>query len=236
MTVYHQVSCRREDRVAAHPSLMEAAGKHRFAGIILTAPPFELAGTPLLETPGLPRVTFHTAPFPGVPAICLPGFIEKSLDHLLKQGRRRIAVIILANDNPDRYRQALRERGIPTPPHWIQGIGLQTHWAENCVRLLLAGKDRPDGLIIADDNLVPDATRGIAASGVSVPDELEVVAHTNFPHPTDAAVPVTRIGYSIPRLLQLCIDLLDRQRAGEETQSVTEFHACRADEAESRAE
>ena len=215
---------------------MEAAEKHQFAGIILTTPPFDLAGTPLLETPDLPRVTFHPRPFTGIPAINLQGFLDKALDHLLKRGRRRIAVIILAYENPDRYLQALRERGCQTPPHWIHGIGLQTHWAENCVRLLLAGKDRPDGLIIADDNLVPDATRGIAASGVSVPDELEVVAHTNFPHPTDAAVPATRIGYSITRLLQLCIDLLDRQRAGEETPSVTEFHACRADEAESRAE
>jgi len=45
---------------------------------------------------------------------------------------------------------------------------------------------RPDALVVADDNLVTCATQGIAASGVQVPGELDVVAHCNFPHPLPA--------------------------------------------------
>ncbi len=54
-------------------------------------------------------------------------------------------------------------------------------------RLLVQGApgERPDGLVITDDNLVPDLTAGLAESGVKD----VVVAHTNFPHPTPSAVP-----------------------------------------------
>ena len=51
--------------------------------------------------------------------------------------------------------------------------------------------DRPDALVITDDNLVPAATAGVLAAGRRVPADLEVVAHANFPHVTPSAVPAS---------------------------------------------
>ena len=58
--------------------------------------------------------------------------------------------------------------------------------------------ERPDGLIVTDDNLLTSASEGLLAAGVRVPEEVSVVALTNFPNLVPSAVPVTRIGFDIP--------------------------------------
>jgi DNA-binding LacI/PurR family transcriptional regulator len=72
--------------------------------------------------------------------------------------------------------------------------------------------ERPDGLVITDDNLVPELTAGLAESGVA---DLAVVAHTNFPYPTPSAVPVTRLGYDVAKLVTMSMEYVEQQRRGE---------------------
>jgi len=78
------------------------------------------------------------------------------------------------------------------------------------------GDFRPDALIIADDNFVTEVTAALAESGVETPRELEVVAHCNYPYPTDAMVPVTRLGFDVCELLERSIEVIRRKRSGEE--------------------
>jgi DNA-binding LacI/PurR family transcriptional regulator len=77
-----------------------------------------------------------------------------------------------------------------------------------------AQSDAPDGLVIADDNLLEYATAGIVDAGVRVPADLEVVAHCNFPWPTPSSLPVRRLGYDVRELLQDCLMSIDEQRQG----------------------
>ena len=72
--------------------------------------------------------------------------------------------------------------------------------------------DRPDALIIADDNIVEPVTRGLLASEVSLPANLDIVAHCNLPNLPQAAVPVRFLGYDCRQMLNRCIELLDAQR------------------------
>ena len=78
---------------------------------------------------------------------------------------------------------------------------------------------RPDGILIGDDNLVEYATAGLIDAGVKVPTEVEVVAHCNFPWPTPSVLPVKRLGYDVRECLRECIAAIDEQRGGSKTVS-----------------
>jgi DNA-binding LacI/PurR family transcriptional regulator len=55
----------------------------------------------------------------------------------------------------------------------------------------------------------------LLAAGVRVPEDVNVVAITNFPNLVPCAVPVTRIGFDIPALLDLLVERLEQVRRGE---------------------
>jgi DNA-binding LacI/PurR family transcriptional regulator len=111
--------------------------------------------------------------------------------------------------------------GFTVEPQWIQRATPSAGcYNRQLGRLLVQGApgERPDGLVITDDNLVPDLTAGLAESGVK---DVVVVAHTNFPHPTPSAVPVSRLGYDIRKLVALCMERIDQQRNGQTAAAVT---------------
>lgn len=83
-----------------------------------------------------------------------------------------------------------------------------------------------------DDNLVPDATAGLVAAGVRVPDDLEVVAHANFPYVTPSAVLAKRFGYDIHRIFNTCVNIIEQLRRGEAVPQVTPLPAYLDDELE----
>ena len=95
--------------------------------------------------------------------------------------------------------------------------------ARNAMHLLMHAdqKERPDGLIITDDNLVEAATAGLLDAGVSVPQDLTVVAHCNFPWPTPSHVPARRLGYDVRQILSACLSDIDRQRNGGKPKSIS---------------
>lgn len=82
--------------------------------------------------------------------------------------------------------------------------------------LMHAGQDeRPDGLIVTDDNMVEPALAGLRAAGVQPGTDLEIVAHGNFPRRPGGAVGVRWLGYDIRRLLRAALEDIDARRRGE---------------------
>jgi len=63
-----------------------------------------------------------------------------------------------------------------------------------------------------------------------VPDDLLVIAHTNFPYPTPAAVPVKRIGSDIRRILTDSIEYILKKRQGLPTEETIPIPAVFEDE------
>jgi DNA-binding LacI/PurR family transcriptional regulator len=206
---------------------------HCLAGLIFTYHPHHLIGWPILETKGVPRVAIISSPnFPGIPAVGTDGcdFLDKALDRVVARGRRRVAAITLAHDARGqddfsaRFAEAVAARGLVSHPWWVQGASFETpRWAGNAAQLLMsaAPAERPDALLIMDDNLVEHATAGLAAYGVRVPADVEVIAHTNFPWPTPSAMPVTRLGFDIGKLVATCLERIDQQRCGDATPELT---------------
>lgn len=199
------------------------------AGLIFASSAQELAGTPLLDAPGVPRVAIAgEGQLPGVPKVQadLPSFVRQAVDRLVAQGRQRLAILCAsrASQMLDLFRDALATHGLVSRLHWEQLASMKKSIAARHVMQLMlhSGQlERPDGLIIADDNLIAGATEGIASSGVRVPDELSVVAMTNFPLIPPSTVPLTRIGFDIPAVLDLLTERLAQLARGESAPEIT---------------
>lgn len=198
---------------------------HRLAGLIFPSFPFHLTDTPILLEPSLSRVAIMPGPVEGhdVTALVLDGrsFIDQALEYFAKRGRRRIAVLGAPGQQElfaEYLHEGLAPRRMKTQPYWLHEVSqFVAQGAQACVHLLLRGRpeERPDGLIIADDNLVEYGVAGAMAAGVQLGKDADVVAHCNFPWPPLQGVAIKRLGYDARQLLELGIEIIDRQRRGE---------------------
>jgi len=203
----------------------------RVAGLIFPTHPAFFMNLPIMHVPGVPRIALSEQPIDStVIAVSLAGpYLQRALDHFQEAGRKRLAVLgsggLLCRASFNRQLERETEkRDMTCPQIWRHSVDLGSeHGAHNLTRLLFSGKgnDRPDAFLIMDDNLVDEATKGLAATELTVPDDVAVVAHCNFPHPPASAVPVTHLGYDISKVLALCIDLIDKQRQDEPVPDLT---------------
>ncbi|MGH7213887.1 MAG: substrate-binding domain-containing protein, partial [Tepidisphaeraceae bacterium] len=200
----------------------------------------ELEGNPLLDSAhGVPRVRVtsdaHHRDMPGV-VLDMRSFIDRALDHLQSKRRKRVALMMVSGtrqEHLDYFNAGVEKRRMTTKPYWVQSVGWpETHWANNVVRLLTHDdqKTRPDALIVFDDNIVEPVTAGLVAEGVRVPDDVEVVAHSNFPWSPARVVPVRYLGFDARRVLQAAVDNIDRQRRGDRVPPVTMLNSVFEDE------
>lgn len=200
-------------------AVVNEAHTRSVAGLIFASSADELLGTPLFDQPGIPRVAIAVeGQLPGIPKVFvdLEDFMMQSVKHLVARGRRRLA--LLSADGPALFERALAAHGLSARSMWEQFAGkYKPQAARHVVELLMhpGQSERPDGLIVSDDNLLTAAGEGLLAAGVRVPEDVNVVALTNFPNLVPCAVPVTRIGFDIPALLDLLVERLEQVRRGE---------------------
>ncbi|MHC5053172.1 MAG: substrate-binding domain-containing protein [Planctomycetota bacterium] len=209
-------------------ALLEDVRERRVAGIVFATDPWTVAGTPIVDEPGIPRVAFGSLPSTGnVPVIRLGSdeWHERALDHLASRGRKRVALLTvpgLAARANERFMEAVRERGMECRPQWVQAAPQsEPVWARNAVLAVMSGRELPDGLVITDDNLVEHACSGLIEAGVKVPGDLEVVAHCNFPARAPSVLRISRLGYGIRAALATCIDTLSDIRRGKRAPKLT---------------
>lgn len=203
---------------------------HRLGGLIFAGNPFELlkAGSPLACEPGVLRTAIMVPDVSiSYPTVYpdLEAFLPKAFEHLASHGRKRVAVVMLGgsrNVDLSRVQSLAAARGLLVRPHWLQAAFADgPGWARQLALVLLheGQAERPDAVVIMDDNLVEGFTAGIRDSGARVGvnggGDLEVVAQANFPYPTPSAVPARRLGYNITELLAVCLERIEQQRRGE---------------------
>jgi len=221
----------RHYRVAGCPQYREEIARlgfdmanNRLAGLISPFFVGEYMGTPVMTTPGVPRVfcgevegTYSVGPE-------YSSFLDRALEYVLSRGCRRIAHVQLDGPGyvPHRLEADLRRRGLEVRPYWMQSTALSysARSTTNMVRLLmeLEGDKRPDALIVHDDSLLDAAVTGLLSSNVSVPDNLEVVSLANFPSPCPAGLPVRRLGYDWHDILSKSIEIIRAARQGHKPQ------------------
>lgn len=205
-----------------HRQLCADAADGGLAGIFFPIQPFFLSGSPIFAS-GVPCVsiaepTQDPATYGSI--ISIPEAGPRILQRFAAAGRKRLAAICTCGraDNWKRESAEVRRHGLTTRREWWLGMPvtpLLAPIARTVTHLLftLPAAERPDCLLIDDDNLVLHATNGLIDAGIP-PGELLVLAHANFPHATAAAVPCERYGVDVHALLTIALDELDRQRGG----------------------
>ena len=222
-----------QDPGSDYELLLHDVEARRLAGIIFASPPFLVEDTPIVTARGIARVSFAADSSYGHPAITMDtkSFLDQAVDHLASRGCKRVAVITvpgIQDKEMAHLREAAAGRGIDIQPRWVQVADQSAaEWAANLALMIFHGrpKDRPEGLIITDDNLVEHACRGIAQAGLQISEDVEVVAHCNFPLPVPSAMPVARLGYDLRDLLSISIEYLKKQRDGKRVKRLTRMPA-----------
>jgi DNA-binding LacI/PurR family transcriptional regulator len=204
---------------------------HRLAGLLLATNPTHPAATSLLAlAEDVPCVTIGTGSAEGIPVVTTDreSWQDKAVDYLAERGRKRVASIEIDFDPAwqARLEGRLAKRGLSTRPHWR----LQAHAAlpvsvRNPVHLLMESAGRPDALLVTDDIFVEDVLLGVYHAGLRIPDDVDVVAHCNFPQARVSAFPVTRLGYSAAAILERAFAVVDLQRQGRKVPMLTRLPA-----------
>jgi DNA-binding LacI/PurR family transcriptional regulator len=221
MAIYYDVGAGPE--ADGYKRLVHDLKTQRLAGLVIGGDPSVLFGTPVFEAGAPPCVALiEQAGKPGAPAVGhnRHAFIDKALDYLARRGRRRIAMIMGESrlDVKEYFTSGLTSRGMIHHPYWLQGVFVgHPELSRDLVHLLMheGQLERPDGLIIYDDNLAEQIMSGLLDAGVRAPQDLDLVTHGNFPWSLPSVMPIHRIGYDAVETLETCLDLIDRQRAGE---------------------
>lgn len=197
---------------------------HLLAGLIVGSFPSFRVEEEVLKQCDLPRV-----------AICLPregihtiypdemSFYRRAFELVRGRGRRRVAMVTtFKTEWPEPALELLSQMEMTTRPEWFQASGPQAVGCiRNAVHLLFSEnqRERPDALVVADDNLAQYAAAGLLASGVQAPRDVEVVMHCNYPRVPMTVVPATLLGYDVREILRQCVRTLDALRAGHDVPS-----------------
>ncbi len=211
----------------------------RTKGIFFATSANEYARTPLLQQTDMPRFAIADShDLPKVPKanFSLTSFFQRAILHLKQKNVKRVAVLTQANLNRDWTEKTIVEMlgavGFPTDMYLIQCMTvLNKLSARHCTELMLQlpPERLPDGLIIADDNLVEAVTGQISAHS-ALAARMEIVAHANFPLPTTCHLPATRLGFDVERVFCLGMDAIDAQSKGESVPMFRDIPAVFEDE------
>lgn len=214
----------------SYQRLLADVQARRLAGIIFAAKPSWNPENPILRSP-IPQVVLSTAS-EGSGRIALypdqQSFIDQAVEALAEAGCARVAALVVPFFPAEDLRRAMAARGWDAGLHCIQAVPLQEPlWARNLTRLIFHPDQRhpPDGLIIADDNLVEHAVGGLIEAGGLRPDAVRVIAHGNFPCPAPSVLPVRRLGFDARLVLDTCFALLQRRRNGREAPALIRIPA-----------
>ena len=157
-------------------------------------------------------------------------FMEKAVGHLALGDRRRIAHLSISNAVllSEGFIGAVARHGMVTRPYWqLMVNSLEPSPARNIAHCLmrLPVEDRPDGLVISDDNLVEETVAGLIDAGIRVPDELTVVAHANFPRCPASPLSVFWLGFDLREVLDRCMAIIRQERQGGTPPAVSYIRA-----------
>jgi hypothetical protein len=195
------------------------------AGIVFASDPFYVPDSSPLLTAPTPRVCISSRPLAGstlrasmVGSTDRPA-IARILQRFHAAGRRRLAGVTSLDARPAPLLSLARSLGFDTRPEWWQAVPTDRQGsacARSVVHLLgtLPPRQRPDALLITDDNLVPQATQGVLDAGLLAGRDLDIAAHANLPVVTHAAVPCLRYGLDADAVLHACAVEVQRLATG----------------------
>ncbi|SEF54815.1 transcriptional regulator, LacI family [Actinacidiphila yanglinensis] len=157
-----------------------------------------------------------------VPVVVLDRFVEQDVDqigvenveataqlvdHLVAIGHRRIAMVAgraglaTSTERTEGYRLGLRRNGVAERPELVAAGDSHAQPAEAAVAALLRLPEPPTAIVVGNNRMTIGAMRQLRAEGLTVPDDIALVAFDDFewsdlfhPRLTAIAQPTLAIG------------------------------------------
>lgn len=200
----------------------ELVTSDRLAGLIFVNVPPCIQEMPIVKSKGFPRLVLDAYRSPEVVPVSMDriSWVKKAADIFAARKCRKIALISFRSflEEDGELFDGFEEAGISIPAYMRQSLNpLDPKAVKTYVQLLLRlpPGERPDGLLIGDDNLVEGAMAGLVAAGVRTPDDLMVVAYANFPNIPATPLPVHFLGFDVRTKLRISIECIDSWRRGK---------------------
>jgi DNA-binding LacI/PurR family transcriptional regulator len=155
--------------------------------------------------------------------------IRLALQALARSGRRKIGLInwgstrLLPGSVQDRslldlFGRSAAESGVQTHPEWLISVsdpGVASSGWEAFRDLWRASREKPDGLVVTDDLILPGVFDALRSCGVRVPEQLMLASHFNEGSPMPLPVPLIKIEYSPAEHAHAMADLVLAALRGE---------------------
>lgn len=209
--------------------LSQQVREHSMAGIVFGTSPHEVDNTPIVNEPGVPRVAFMSKGdrylFPVI-SFDAKFLINRAVCRFAELGRKKLAVLFVPGLGSEEVLCYLRslcaQHGMCTSDHWLHTASQgDPKWVRH-ILLSVFHRDiaeKPDALLILDDNLAESACTGLMETRTRVPEDITVIAHANFPCPQQLSLPFLRLGYDTVAGLELALGILRRQALGQEVEN-----------------
>lgn len=154
------------------------------------------------------------------------GGARVAVEHLIRQGRRRIAFLGVPNLPEvglrfEGYRRALAAAGIAEDKALTAPAHFTVDTAYDTVRGLIEAGTIFDGIFAVSDVIAIAAIKALTAAGLRVPEEVAVVGFDDITIAAYVNPPLTSVRQDLARGARVMIDLLFRRMEEEDTPSAT---------------
>ncbi len=213
--IFYGVNDKEKDSTS-YKELLSGIENQRFAGVIFAGNIGTDIHRDASKNAGIPSIVI---PSPSAISLDNPGFAHRAVQALKQQGCRTAALLTNAyqKETAKTIIMEFEKADLKTKRYWNQQVDLHTpSCATNLMELMMHKEqsDRPEGLIITDDNLVEPALNGIFAAGIYVKKNLKIVAHCNFPRNMNSTGFIQWLGYDIRQVLLSALSTVDEKRKG----------------------
>ena len=123
--------------------------------------------------------------------------------HLLDSGRKRIAYLsgrknwVDAVDRFKGYKKALKEKGKNIIEEYVQWDDGHGNYEEKAIKNLLALKEPPDAIFVANDRMALAAMSIIKQAGKNIPQDIAVIGFDNMPSCENFSPPLSTVAQPI---------------------------------------
>jgi DNA-binding LacI/PurR family transcriptional regulator len=143
-------------------------------------------------------------------------FADQSMQTLKQRGCQRIATFMYPGyARLEDWPQQIRQHRMTTQPHLQHIIARDLPGSARSIAQLmmkLPADQRPDGILLGDDNLIEPVIGGLLDTGTRVGQDIHIVSRGNWPCAAMTMVPVTQFGYDMIDAMSQAIALIDKQR------------------------
>lgn len=203
-------------------TLQKDAAKKRLCGAMFFA-----HNSTVVLPEGFPRISFDYDPekTPEDHIRMATDYVQQfslAMEEILARGARKVAVIFQETQKSPtllRFREIAEASGCAVPIEWM--LPLNISLVDNIAQQwLIAGlfsdnrKEKPDGIIVMNDNLLPTVNNQLLALGMIPGETIQVVSHCNRPSLQRILGGVSYIGYHAEEILTSCMICIRNYRPG----------------------